>query len=573
MIGLGLRLARAGYDTYGNILTGGGLAALYISTYAAFSFYALIGRSVASITLIAITAAAAALSDRRRAQGMAIMAVSGGFLTPFLVGSGTDAQITLFSYVALLIAGTMVLSRRRDWPFMNLVSYGFTLFTLMAWAEIYYTPAKYLRTELFLTLYCMMFVAILQQTRRSSSGWRDLAVAVLTTAPVLYHFASIGILARHSVALLVYLILFALVGVLWSVRRNAGHIRVFVWVAALLPFLAWAEAHQTTTWILPAIATLVALFGLPLVAQIDRVLRLGQPLGRADLLLLHANALATFFSIWIVLSETRLSWVPRIGLLLALIHAGLARWLHTRDWHAALHALAAAFSLLAAIIAVELDAAWITAAWAAEGATVAWIGLRTRREWFRLAGLALLAVAAGRWIVLSAPETPVSFTLVFNEAFGLGVWIIALLYALARVHARTDADQRQFGRSVAWLLVAASFLTVILLSAQNASYWAVRSATLADATFAQQLTLSLLWAFYAGVLVVIGIRMAYAPIRYAAMVLIGVTVLKVFLVDLSDLEGIYRVLGLVLVGAVLLAVSFLYQRARTRTAATDSPAV
>ena len=32
---------------------------------------------------------------------MAVMAVGGGFLTPFLVGGDVDAQVTLFSYLAL----------------------------------------------------------------------------------------------------------------------------------------------------------------------------------------------------------------------------------------------------------------------------------------------------------------------------------------------------------------------------------------------------------------------------------------------------------------------------------------
>jgi uncharacterized membrane protein len=120
------------------------------------------------------------------------------------------------------------------------------------------------------------------------------------------------------------------------------------------------------------------------------------------------------------------------------------------------------------------------------------------------------------------------------------------------------------------LIVGASVLTVALLSTQNASYWQVRSATMADATFAAQLALSLLWAFYAGILIVVGIRRSYAPIRLAGIVLMALTVLKVFLVDLSGLEGIYRVLGLVVVGAVLLVVSFLYQRGRSRTTAAES---
>jgi uncharacterized membrane protein len=117
---------------------------------------------------------------------------------------------------------------------------------------------------------------------------------------------------------------------------------------------------------------------------------------------------------------------------------------------------------------------------------------------------------------------------------------------------------------VATLLVAASALTVVLLSGQNASYWDLQGSTSADATFAEGLALSLIWAFYAALLIIVGIRRDYAPIRYAAMVLFGLTIAKVFLVDLSGLEGIYRVLGLLAVGTVLLVVSFLYQRRRQK---------
>ena len=65
---------------------------------------------------------------------------------------------------------------------------------------------------------------------------------------------------------------------------------------------------------------------------------------------------------------------------------------------------------------------------------------------------------------------------------------------------------------------------------------------------------------YAALLVVIGMRRQYAPIRYFAIALFGVTLVKVFLVDLQTLGGIYRVAGFLVVGLILLIVSFLYQR-------------
>ena len=44
----GLRLRHIGYAKYGQVLTGGGLAVLYLSVYAAFGFYGLIGSTTAS---------------------------------------------------------------------------------------------------------------------------------------------------------------------------------------------------------------------------------------------------------------------------------------------------------------------------------------------------------------------------------------------------------------------------------------------------------------------------------------------------------------------------------------------
>ena len=57
-----------------------------------------------------------------------------------------------------------------------------------------------------------------------------------------------------------------------------------------------------------------------------------------------------------------------------------------------------------------------------------------------------------------------------------------------------------------------------------------------------------------------------APIRWVGILTLVVTVLKVFLVDLSTLGGAYRVVGFLVVGLLLLAVSYLYQRRRAPAA-------
>src|SRR5690606_5583688 len=111
-------------------------------------------------------------------------------------------------------------------------------------------------------------------------------------------------------------------------------------------------------------------------------------------------------------------------------------------------------------------------------------------------------------------------------------------------------------------VVVASVLVVIAFTAQNEIYWTLRGDFSADARFAASLSLSAIWTVLAAVFIAAGMWRDYAPLRYLAMALFGLTVLKVFLVDLSSLGGIYRVLGFIGVGLMLLAVSFLYQRTR-----------
>jgi len=104
---------------------------------------------------------------------------------------------------------------------------------------------------------------------------------------------------------------------------------------------------------------------------------------------------------------------------------------------------------------------------------------------------------------------------------------------------------------------------VIVISTEIVSFWQLRTAR-ADAYVAREMMLSASWVLYAALLVVLGMRRKYAPIRYFAIVLFGIALIKVFVVDLETLGGVYRIVGFVVVGLILLVVSFLYQGLGTR---------
>ena len=75
-----------------------------------------------------------------------------------------------------------------------------------------------------------------------------------------------------------------------------------------------------------------------------------------------------------------------------------------------------------------------------------------------------------------------------------------------------------------------------------------------------QVGLSVLWALYAALALAWGFVRARPAVRYAALALLGLTVVKVFLVDLAAVRTAYRILSFLVLGVVLLGVSLLYQK-------------
>ncbi|RYE73062.1 MAG: DUF2339 domain-containing protein, partial [Oxalobacteraceae bacterium] len=81
-----------------------------------------------------------------------------------------------------------------------------------------------------------------------------------------------------------------------------------------------------------------------------------------------------------------------------------------------------------------------------------------------------------------------------------------------------------------------------------------------DTTDAEQYAYSLAWLGFGVVLLAIGLVFASQRARLASAVVIGLTVLKAFLLDMSNLTGVYRALSFMGLGLVLVAIGWLYQR-------------
>jgi uncharacterized membrane protein len=79
------------------------------------------------------------------------------------------------------------------------------------------------------------------------------------------------------------------------------------------------------------------------------------------------------------------------------------------------------------------------------------------------------------------------------------------------------------------------------------------------------MALSIVWALYGAALLAYGILRSRRNLRLVALVLLVLVSLKVFLIDLQELDRIYRIISFFALGAILLAVSYFYQRSLRRS--------
>ena len=91
----GLERHRRGWRYLAQILTGGGIAILYLSVYGAFGYYHLMGARAAFVALAILVAEAHLLALSYNARAVAVMALLGGFLVPVLLSAGRDQYTVL----------------------------------------------------------------------------------------------------------------------------------------------------------------------------------------------------------------------------------------------------------------------------------------------------------------------------------------------------------------------------------------------------------------------------------------------------------------------------------------------
>lgn len=113
---------------FSQVLMGGGIATFYISWFAAFQFYSLVGYSAAFIFMVSVTLIAFLLSVHYKEEVLSVIGTIGGLATPFLLYVGEGSVSGLVGYTCVILLGTAGIYMRWGWRLLLWASFiGFWL--------------------------------------------------------------------------------------------------------------------------------------------------------------------------------------------------------------------------------------------------------------------------------------------------------------------------------------------------------------------------------------------------------------------------------------------------------------
>ncbi len=195
---VGWRL-RARRPVYGLSLQGGGIAVLYLTTYAAFAVYDVLAPAPAAAAVVAVTVGAGVLAVTQDSRTLALLGIVGGFLAPVLAYSRPEDHIWVFSFYAVLNAAIVGVAWFKVWPELNLAGLGFTFAISAYWLLDRHTSDDWASIQPFIALFVLMYAAIpVLFAARAAPDLKDVRTAPLVFGTPFIGFGLQAILIGHT---------------------------------------------------------------------------------------------------------------------------------------------------------------------------------------------------------------------------------------------------------------------------------------------------------------------------------------------------------------------------------------
>lgn len=485
------QMLRNKYLKYSDLVIGGGAGILYLSFFSAYGIYHLVSSGVAGLLMLAVTALVFAISIVNATMTLSIVAIVGGFVTPFLVGY-TDVYSILI-YMTVLNLGVLGISIFKKWPALN----------------------------------------------------------------------------------------------------------AFAFIGMAINFISWTGTFYQKEYLGLTLTFIVVTFLIFIFASIIRAMSAQEKTTQVDFFLLGANAIFIGTSLYVFLVGDYKNILGFISVLVAIVYMFIAYLVNKsnpseKELNIFLPGLAVVFLSIA--VPQQFDGVWVAVGWLVESAILYFIASIISNRGFQVMGV--IVYTLGGLDALAEVQdlfgVNTKFVPILNGDFAVLLLTIVVAYFISYMYKRYGSTTVEIQkRGIIVFVIVANIISIYALSSQIYKYYdykieeirqqrniqvdqAMRAGnsdfysggeeyyTSVDGQRNRANTLvSILWAFYAIVLTVIGFSKRIAGLRRMGLILFVITALKV-VVEVWSLGEIYRIVSFIVFGIIALLAAFLYAKYKDR---------
>jgi uncharacterized membrane protein len=594
---------RKNYHAFSSVLVGGSLTIFYFTIALAFHQYHLISQGAAFGIMVVITVFAVLISILYDRIELGILATVGGFITPFLVSQGDGNWFALFSYLTILNAGLIVLAYYKRWRVINFIAFFFTQIIYLGWviSKSDLPNFNYQGVFIFGLIFYLMFLAmnVIHHVIRGSR-LKAFDFIILLSANLCFFGAGIYLIDESGVSQFGGLftaslgIVNLILAYLFFKRSGADKKFIYLLIGTTISFISMAapvqlKGHYITLFWSAEIVVLFWLYQKSFISLLKIAVLIVTALMLISLLMDWSAIYDDGSVIYPVLFNK--GWVTGVfsALSLFLVFRLLRKEADAFYIRGISNRLLRNIYMIGSIILLFTSGGLETYSQFAKripntGLEIIYIQLYCIlfvifllavlfRAQFKIhpflpaiLSFVILAIYLLNIYQVHETEKIILFT-GNNKGFFAGSWVGAVLlfivvWNMVQNIRKNPETFSWFAPHLTWII---SVICVVIFSAEimNLFVWTnytdKSSFGRAETTF-DKAGLTIVWALSSFIMIWIGMKYSYKPLRISALVLFGITLVKLFMFDIRNIAPGGKILAFILLGALLLAISFMYQR-------------
>ena len=623
---------RKNYGAFSSVLVAGAIAILYFTIGIAFHDYQLFNQTVAFTIMVIITIFSCLISLSYDRIELAVLSLIGGFAVPFMVSTGSGNYIVLFTYIAILNSGILLLSYYRKWNLVNILAFIFTVLLYTGWiiSETNNENPHYIGAFIFAFIFYLIFtITNIINNLRSQGVFSKIQLSILAANTFLFYGVGMFILSEYRTELKgLFTTALALLNLIYAwflyKKFKLDKTAVYLLIGLTLTFITLAIPVQfkgnyiTLFWAAEAVLLLwlsqkskiksyrFASTIVHILMLLSLIMDWEQKYTNEEVLNIIVNPIfATgFFAIlsvytvyYLLKNETEKisqwnivfnpkwyrSTIFKIGIILVylvgLIETTYQATYYIENTYIALSITVAYHLLFSSIISFFLYRKKS-------------IPSHQLLNIIALGNILLYAFVFSKIVFIEHQEyisgsvqEPIGFYMHYIS-LGFTIYLGYLVYKTNKSVAVFDIFQHKFAIliftflivfiasvevSIHGLVFLNSPLTLEVLEAhENYSLFqnnmhGLRNYATIDIINETKLKIiktgyPILWGILAFIFLIIGIKKQLKPLRIIALALLGITILKLFLFDISNVSETGKIIAFILLGILILTISFVYQK-------------